>query len=264
MRYLPIELGFRQHPKTRRFREKIGSDVGEVYLVRLWEWAMVYAPDGDLSRFSSEDLADAVGLTREAADTFYSALDGCGFLEADGNLHGWNEKGRGGWINTQRCQDAERKRLMRASENVHRTNPPRPKTSRKVSEVEVSREDQNHTPPRHKSGAREDVFATFWMLYPKKVGKGAASRAWKAIKEKPTALALKTALDWQCSSDQWTKDAGQYVPNPSTYLNQARWLDEPQANGKSIYDAILARGGEDYRPPYDPNAPPNIELVRSK
>lgn len=31
-------------------------------------------------------------------------------------------------------------------------------------------------------------------------------------------------------SDAWTKDGGQFVPNPATYLNQRRWEDEkPQS-----------------------------------
>lgn len=30
------------------------------------------------------------------------------------------------------------------------------------------------------------------------------------------------------TSRDWTKDGGQYIPNPSTYLNQRRWEDEIQ------------------------------------
>jgi transcription elongation factor len=36
------------------------------------------------------------------------------------------------------------------------------------------------------------------------------------------------ALEWQRKCDQWTKDNGQFVPNPETWLNQGRWNDEPQ------------------------------------
>jgi hypothetical protein len=35
------------------------------------------------------------------------------------------------------------------------------------------------------------------------------------------------ALAWQVESEQWCRDRGQYIPNPATYLNQHRWLDEP-------------------------------------
>ena len=27
-------------------------------------------------------------------------------------------------------------------------------------------------------------------------------------------------------SDQWRRDGGQFIPNPATWINQQRWLDE--------------------------------------
>jgi len=74
----------------------------------------------------------------------------------------------------------------------------------------------------------EKVFDTFWSAYPKKVGKGAAEKIWNKIEapEETIELILK-ALSWQKYSEQWIKDGGQYIPHPSTYLNQCRWMDEP-------------------------------------
>lgn len=69
-----------------------------------------------------------------------------------------------------------------------------------------------------------DGFDEFWNTYPKKTGKGAALKSW--VKEKPPLELVQQALAWQIKSDQWIKNGGQYVPNPSTYLNQNRWLDE--------------------------------------
>ena len=77
-------------------------------------------------------------------------------------------------------------------------------------------------------------FETFWEMYPKKVGKKAAQNVWRKIDSPITTLELiRAALSWQQLSDQWTKDNGQYIPNPQTYLNQGRWLDqktEPTGN----------------------------------
>jgi hypothetical protein len=36
------------------------------------------------------------------------------------------------------------------------------------------------------------------------------------------------ALQWQKKSQQWTKDNGQFIPLPTTYINQTRWLDQPK------------------------------------
>ena len=77
------------------------------------------------------------------------------------------------------------------------------------------------------------VFTRFWDAYPKKVGKQAAEKAFAKVKRPADTLALiLKALDWQCKSEQWQKDGGQYIPNPATYINQGRWLDEqPAATG---------------------------------
>jgi len=80
-----------------------------------------------------------------------------------------------------------------------------------------------------------DVFEQFWHAYPKKVGKDAAIKAWAKLKAKSKTLELIVdALAWQVESDQWQKDGGQFIPNPSTYLNQARWLDQPLAKQSNV------------------------------
>ena len=75
----------------------------------------------------------------------------------------------------------------------------------------------------------DSFFLSFWSAYPKKVGKGDAEKAWKKIKSPSATLDfILAALEWQIPSADWKKDNGQYVPNPSTYLNQRRWEDAPK------------------------------------
>lgn len=68
-------------------------------------------------------------------------------------------------------------------------------------------------------------FDVFWKSYPRKVGKPVAFKAWN--KQKPDLALVLTALAWQRTSEQWARDNGQFIPHPSTYLNQRRWEDEP-------------------------------------
>ena len=71
-----------------------------------------------------------------------------------------------------------------------------------------------------------DDFCLFWDTYPKKVGKKAALKAWVAAKiDLPTSESLCDAIKSQMSSEQWTRENGQYIPNPATWLNQGRWED---------------------------------------
>lgn len=89
-------------------------------------------------------------------------------------------------------------------------------------------------------------FLMFWNAYPKKVGKDAALKQWKIKKSKPDIHYIIQKLTLQKQSYQWTKDNGQWIPNPITYINQGRWDDEvidlkPPVNFKdeSMNQAIM-------------------------
>lgn len=91
------------------------------------------------------------------------------------------------------------------------------------SREDKNREEINTIPPLPPKG-----FDEFWESYPKKVGKAKAKDLW--IKLKPDIEVTLSALLWQKESDQWTRDGGQFIPNPATYLSQGRWDDEkPQS-----------------------------------
>ncbi len=71
---------------------------------------------------------------------------------------------------------------------------------------------------------REGDFDCFWRAYPKKMGKAAAKRSFRQVRI-PLDRLLQ-ALERQKRSPQWTRDQGRFIPNPATWLNQARWEDE--------------------------------------
>lgn len=87
----------------------------------------------------------------------------------------------------------------------------------------------NNTPPtpRKRGMVYADDFLEFWKIYPKKIGKDAALRAWKARNgTRPPLAELVSAVTAQLESEQWQKENGQFIPNPATWLNQGRWADE--------------------------------------
>jgi hypothetical protein len=81
---------------------------------------------------------------------------------------------------------------------------------------------------------QSDQFDQFWAIYPKKVGKKAALNIWTRLKpDKDLLEQILRAVEKQKKLDQWTKDGGQFIPNPATWLNQCRWEDElPTGSGK--------------------------------
>jgi len=70
-------------------------------------------------------------------------------------------------------------------------------------------------------------FDEFWDCYPKKVGKKDALKAWNKLKpnDKLKDTIIAGIRKWN-ASDQWTKDNGQYIPHPATFLNGERWKDD--------------------------------------
>ncbi|MDD2054948.1 phage replication protein [Pseudomonas putida] len=83
------------------------------------------------------------------------------------------------------------------------------------------------TPPALPTSASDDLFPKFWKLYPNKKGKANAEKAWKKLKvtdELFTLIASGLAKQVVCA--EWTKDGGQFIPHPATWLNGKRWEDE--------------------------------------
>ena len=75
-----------------------------------------------------------------------------------------------------------------------------------------------------------DDFEQFWNAYPKhrRKGKKAAFTAWKTAKQTnlPSLDRVLEVLREQKTWPDWTKNNGQYVPLPKTWLNGGRWDDE--------------------------------------
>lgn len=72
----------------------------------------------------------------------------------------------------------------------------------------------------------ESFFDTFWREYPKKKSKGTAQKAFVKALNRTTFDTIMTALRALKGSYEWTKNGGQYVPYPATWLNADGWNDE--------------------------------------
>ena len=68
-------------------------------------------------------------------------------------------------------------------------------------------------------------FEQFWSLYPRKIAKGAALKAWTRltpIKQQQALEALPNHVKyWQLKQTE-----KEYICHASTWLNQWRWMDE--------------------------------------
>lgn len=72
----------------------------------------------------------------------------------------------------------------------------------------------------------EDMFNEFWKSYPRKRNKQKC-KEWY-LKNKPTEELhgkILLGITFYSSTEDWKKDNGQFIPYPSTFLNQKRWED---------------------------------------
>jgi len=87
--YIRVKLGFYSHRKTARLRALIGDDAFWIP-PRLWAYAAERQPDGDFSKYESEELAMLLECPKHAT-SIRQALLKAGFLDEPGVIHGWEE-----------------------------------------------------------------------------------------------------------------------------------------------------------------------------
>lgn len=100
-------------------------------------------------------------------------------------------------------------------------------------------------PPKGTTKADWPGFADFYSCYPKHTGKQAALKAWNKLKPDPQLQQLIIqAVEKQKQSQQWTKDSGQFIPLPATWLNGQRWEDELEVKQSepNHYDPYAGHG----------------------
>lgn len=83
------------------------------------------------------------------------------------------------------------------------------------------------TPTSTTSGDSVKAFQEFWKAYPRKVAKSAAEKSFHRLNCAASMDKILKAIAVHKKSLQWTKDGGQFIPYPTTWLNQGRWEDEP-------------------------------------
>lgn len=98
----------------------------------------------------------------------------------------------------------------------------KPKANGKQTERE--KENENEKENEIENESKEAAFARFWASYPRKEGKQKAAAAFGKVTVSTDILLA--ALERQKKSSQWTKDNGQFIPHPATWLNGKRWEDE--------------------------------------
>ena len=196
--------------------------------------AMWIAPERGSVTFKKRDLCVFLsGSTEEQVHQITVDLDNVADIEwrdSDGNLsENWEDTAQI-FFRSRRIVRDETKRIQgleadrRYREQL--TSEKRPKNVGETSPIYQKSEVRSHISEEDKSKTAASGFDEFWQAYPRKKAKGDAEKAWRAIKPDSSLLAvILGAVASQAQSPEWTKDAGQFIPYPASWLRAKRWQD---------------------------------------
>ena len=166
MAWIELHQTMPQHPKTKRLARALGlkvpQDIPNVvgHLCMFWLWCLDFAADGDVSKWSEDELSDAAGWQGDPA-IFVDAMCQTGYLDADDDgglsVHGWDKY-------TSRYQDLQFFREESRKKNCERQRRYR---ERKKAEAEAAAQEAaalspDGTPPPY-DDPEADIVDDEWL-----------------------------------------------------------------------------------------------------
>jgi len=169
---------------------------------------------------SLDDLSFELRLPTLVCKTEIDMLKAAGLIDGDKKLkpHGWEKRQYKSDTSTDRV-----KRFRERSRNVTETvSETAPDTDTETdTETDTKQNKRNPIVPLKSRSASSAEFDAFWSVYPKRIGRGLAEKAWK----KALTFAPASEITSVARSYPWNSDP-QFIPHPATWLNQRRWQDD--------------------------------------
>lgn len=183
---------------------------------------------------------------RKAVDTvlaeFFSLVEGEHRQKrADDEIARFQDKQRKAKASAEHrwsARDSQSERNANASPNAMRTH-----TEGNAPNSHNQEPIENPPTPRKRGSVHEfpPGFDSFWSAYPRKTAKPQAAKAFARLKPDEALLrTLLAAIERQRHWPQWTKDGGEFIPHPATWLNGQRWLDRQPGGPAPGNDDIFA------------------------
>ncbi|MBV6340973.1 hypothetical protein [Candidatus Magnetobacterium casense] len=242
-----MKRGTPRHPKVACLASTLGiTQYAAVGLLEmLWHFTAEFARDGGIGKYSDDVIKAALSYDGDST-TLINALASCGWIDRCDchrlRIHDWKEHA------DQTVQKVLAKHNQTFAQcydgdsiilSPSKMPSPSPSPSPIPSPIPKAQEKK---PARARVEYDQD-FNTFWSSYPRRIGKDAAWKAWK--KARPPIDDVLRAIEWQKKT--WADP--QYIPHPSTYINQGRWKDDPETRqpiGKETAAQKMVREQREY------------------
>lgn len=98
-----------------------------------------------------------------------------------------------------------------------------PNLSPKQTKETDSNKQSPSSPPRDQIDAD---FEAWWLLVPRKVGKGQARTKYRSARKKVDAATLRAGIERYAALVKRKGTEAQFIAHPATWLHGERWLDE--------------------------------------
>jgi hypothetical protein len=259
-----MKIGTTTHPKFRSLMRSLELPQYAIVglLESVWTLAAQFADDGDLSRFSAQEIADYAGYEGDAeklVNALVSSrwLDGCiGALA----VHDWLDHCPH-YVHDRRRKRSPRQPVPGNSRNVQEipthsdptqpnptmSNPTKPNLSCAPEVAEKSKPDTSK--PIRTGKAPPNGFDSWYMIYPRKVGKTPAEKEY--VKAIANIMAVNKVDEMEAIELllQWTKERTPnllkcevtFQPYPAKWLKDGRYRDELAQQTERLENRRFAR-----------------------
>lgn len=223
---------------VKAMKTKVGNPLRKLVLVKLAD----NASDQGECWPSYQHIADQCEISRSTVKVHIRELEKTGFLRREFRRNGELNQSNVFHLTLDSGAAADlgggaAENPPGAAENPGGGATAAPRTSHSFEPVKEPK------PMRNKCA--QEGFAQFWKLYPRKVDKAKAEKAWNKLDMTPDLFAeICAALAKQATSLDWLKSGGQFIPHATTWLNGRRWEDE---TGNSAPPPLTRHTGFDQR-----------------
>jgi len=165
---------------------------------------------------SIEDMAFALRVSNDVCTSLIDELKTCGLIDGSKRLvpHGWEKRQYKSDTSTDRV-----KRFRERSRNVTETVSETAPDTDTETDTETDK-NQKKIPKKRDRSAGSAEFENFWLVYPRKINRAVALKAFEKATRKTEADLIITAVrGYKFADDE------QFIPHPATWLNQERWID---------------------------------------
>lgn len=196
MEKINLDPNYKDSPKFKSLHKKLGK-TGVLAVIDLWCYARKHKPSGKLDNMDAKKIAMAADWEDEP-EKFLDALVELSFLE-------WNEGSA--------CYEIHDWAMWNADPGD-------------VPNKSNTKSGKKKEPSPH------PLAESLYQLYPRKIGKKAALDAITRALNKADYETLKAAVVEYANSPYVKSTPKQFLPHPSTWFNQERWLDDREEWGQ--------------------------------